>query len=336
MNVTGSPDLVSHARTTRNLAQVQQDFTRVSEELTTGEKSDVVAATGGDPAQLYALERNLALNERQGLVIDLAISRSGVTQDVLERVEAASGAVGVRLAAAVSVGDLRGAEIEAGRARGAFDEAVSALNSRFGERSLFSGAATDGSALAPADDILAEIKARVATTTSAADAIAEVEAYFTDPAGFAATGYIGSTTDASAAEVAPGQRVDFALRADQDEIVAALSALAIGVVGAEGGFTGATPAARLEVMDAAATRGLAASEGVVALRGRTGVAEEQLDIAKVRTESERTFLQIARNRVIASDPFEAGVAFKALETQLQTIFSVTARLSSLNLASYLR
>ncbi|WP_340107286.1 hypothetical protein [Pikeienuella sp. HZG-20] len=336
MNVTGSPDLVSHSRVTRTLAQVQKDFTRVSEELTTGVKSDVVAATGGDPAQLYALERNIALNEKQGIVIELAISRSSVTQDVLERLEAATGAVGVRLAAAVSIGDLRGAEIEAGRARGAFEEAVSALNSRFGERSLFAGAATDGPALAPADAILAEIKARVAPAATAADAIAAVEDYFSDPAGFAATGYLGSTTDASAAEIAPGQRIDFAVRADQAEVVAALSALAIGVIGAEGGFAGATQAARLEVMGGAATRGLAASDGVVALRARTGVAEEQLDIAKVRTESERTFLQIARNRVIASDPFEAGVAFNALETQLQTIFSVTARLSSLNLASYLR
>lgn len=336
MKFIGTPDLVSNGRISRSLAQVRQDMMRASEEVTTGVKADVVEATGRDPARLYAVERDIALNRDRVTSIDLSIGRAGVTQAALERLEAAAGAVGLRLEAAVARGDRASAELEAGKARDAFEEAVSALNSRFGGRSLFAGAATDGAALAPAGDILAEIAARVAPATSAADVFAAVEDYFSDPAGFAATGYLGSTTDAAPAEIAPDQFVDFAIRADRAEIVQTFTALALGVIGAEGGFAGETAAARMEIMGESAKRGLNAGAAVVSLRSDVGVAEERLDLAKVRTESELTFLQIARNGFVAADPFQASVAFTALEGQLQTIFSVTARLSSLNLTNYLR
>ncbi|QIE55389.1 hypothetical protein G5B40_07915 [Pikeienuella piscinae] len=335
MYATGTPDLMSNLRSARLLAQVQTDFARASEEVTTGRKADVIEASGGDPIKLYALERELALNAERAISIDVAIGRIGATQTALERLQNATGTVGVRLAAAVSIGDVASAEQEAGAARGAFEEAVSALNTRFGDRMLFSGAATDGAALAPGDEILAQIAARVAPATDAAGAIAAVDDYFSDPAGFAATGYLGSLTDAAAAEVETGQRVDFALRADREEIVQALTALALGVIGVEGGYPGATNENRMIVMGEAAQRGLSAIDEVVSLRGEIGIAEARLETAKIRISSERTFLQESRNAVIAKDPFEAAVAFTSLETQLETILSVTARLSSLNLTNFL-
>lgn len=336
MKMIGTPDLVSNGRVARTLAQVQRDMMRKSEEVTTGLKSDVAAATAGDPARLYAIERDISLNENRVSSLGISMGRAGGIQNALARLEEASGAVGLELAAAVTRGDRAAAEIEASKARDGFEESVSALNSRFGDRSLFSGAATDRSALAPADDILAEIATRVASATSAADVITAVEDYFSDPAGFAATGYLGSTTDASAAELSPGQFVDFEVRADRDEVVQTLTALALGVIGVEGGFAGETPAIRMELMGEAAQRGLNAGAAVVKMRSEVGVAEQRLDVAKTRTEAELSFLQIERNGVIAADPFQASVAFIALETQLQTIFSVTARLSTLNLTNYLR
>lgn len=336
MSITGIPDLLSAGRTARTLAQVQTDFTRASEELTTGRQSDVVAATGGDPIRLYAVERDLALNAGRALNVDMAISRAAVTQTALTRVEGAAGAVGAKLLAAVTIGDLTGAQLEANRARDAFEEAVSALNSRFGDRSLFSGAATDSPAIASAAAMLSDIAARAAPSQTADEVIAAVDDYFTDPAGFAATGYLGSTTDASSAEISPGQYVDYAIRADRDEIVTALKALALGVLGAEGGFAGATTSTRLAVMGEAGQRGLTASAGIVTLRGEVGVAEERLETAKIRGSAERTFLQTARNNIVARDPFEAATEFNALEQQLQTIFEVTARLSQLSLTNFLR
>ncbi|MFV0474789.1 MAG: flagellin [Pikeienuella sp.] len=335
MYTTGTPDLMSNGRASRLLSRIDGDFARAAEEVSTGLKSDPVKASGGDPIRLYALERDLTLNETRRVNLDAAAARAGATQTALSKLETATGAIGGALMGAITIGDMTSAELHAGKARGAFGDAVGALNARYGDRTLFAGAATDGAALAGADRMLAEIAARVAPATGAADVIAAVDDYFSDPAGFAATGYLGSLTDAAAAETGDGERVGYAIRADRAEITDALKALALGVIGAEGGYAGATRGDRMEVMREAAGRGLNAIAGVVALRGEVGVSEERLELAGLRIGAERSFLQQSRNAVIAADPYEAGVAFTALQAQLETALNVTARLSSLSLAKYL-
>ncbi|MEM8755169.1 MAG: flagellin, partial [Pseudomonadota bacterium] len=318
------------------LADVERDLTRASEELTTGRKTDLVAATNGDPTRLFAIERDISLNESRRTSIDLAVGRSTVAQASLAQVQNAVADFGPRLAAATSVRDIGAAERIAAEARDAFSQAVAALNSRFGDRSVFAGAAADGPALADAEDILADVAAAAAAATDPADAIAAVESYFNDPGGFDATGYLGSVDDVEAAEIGPGERLDYAVRGDRQELRDALSALAIAVVGVEGGFPGDTIDGRLDVLEASALRSVSAEAGVIELRSELGVAEERLEQATVRASAEDAFLQTARNRIVERDQFQAATEFTALETQLQTIFSVTARLSNLTLTNFLR
>lgn len=336
MNTTGLPDLLSAGRLSRDLARVNADLERGAAEVSSGLKSDIVEASGGDPTRLYALERDLALAEGRRTGVSLAVNRADVTQSALERLEGAAGATGAALAAAVARGDIGAAELEGANARGAFGDAVAALNSRFGERSLFAGAATDGPALADADAILSEIAALAAAEPDAAGVIAAVDAYFADPAGFGATGYLGSDTDAPEADVGDGRRIGYAIRADRGEIKDTLAALAIGVIGAEGGFAGETRASRLKLLGEAAERGLAAQDEVIRLRSELGGAEARLEAAGVRADAEIGLLERARSDIRKRDSYKAAVEFQALETQLQTIFSVTARLSSLNLTNFLR
>lgn len=337
MAIAGFPDLLIASRNARTIADVQANFNRASLELTTGRQSDVVKATGGDPIKLYAVERDLALVAGRKSSISAAVSRASVTQSALERIQGAASQIGVSLAAAVEVKDIRAAELRASGAREAFIDVATTLNVRFGERSLFAGAAVDGPAMAPAEDILAEIEARVAGAADGAAAIAAIDAYFlTDPTGFAATGYVGSTADAAATELDDGFRVDFAVRGDQAEIVEVMRTLALAIVGGEGSFAGASIGERLDVLGAAATSGLAAVEGVVLLRGRVGLAEERLEEVETRLSAETVFLERAKNALIARDQFEAATEFNALETQLSLVFEMTSRLSGLTLVNFLR
>jgi flagellar hook-associated protein 3 FlgL len=47
-------------------------------------------------------------------------------------------------------------------------------------------------------------------------------------------------------------------------------------------------------------------------------------------------LEIARADLVAIDPFEAATRMEAAQTQLETLYSVTARLSRLSLVDFLR
>lgn len=336
MNGIGLPDLLSNTRISRSIGEVNADLSRASQELTTGRKSDLVAATGGDPTRLFSLERDLSLNATRRDAIDLAIGRSGVSQSALAVVQGSVADFGPRLAGAVAIGDLSAAERIGAEARASFEQSIAALNSRFGDRSVFAGAATDGPTTATADVILAEVAAVAAAAPDAASAITAVGDYFNDPAGFLATGYLGSTSDAPAAEIADGERLDYAVRGDREEIRDALAALALAVVGVEGGFPGETRETRLDFLNVAAERATAAEGEVIDLRSEIGVAEERLEQASVRASAEDAFLQQARNRIVQRDQFEAATEFTTLETQLQMVFSVTARLSSLTLTNFLR
>lgn len=337
MNSLGAPDLLLANRVSRGLSQVNRDLARASVELATGRREDPVAATGGDPARLFALDRDIASAETRRLTLGLAQGRSETAQAALTRIGDAAGAVGVDVAAAAARGDLPGAERAGNGARSAFETVVSALNARFGDRSLFAGAGVSGPATASADVILAEVAARVAPAADAAAALAAVDDYFfTDPAGFSSVGYLGSTSDAPAVELNDGERLGYAPRADDDAIRAALAALAKAVIATESAAPSLTQQDRLAVFAAAGDDGLAARDGVIGLQAALGQAEQRIEEASVRTEAEKVVLEKARAAILGRDPFEAASEFTALETQLQTLFAVTSRLSSLSLTNFLR
>ena len=337
MTTIGAPDLITSTRLARDLAQVNRDLSRVSGELSTGLRDDPVAASGGDPGRIYALDRDLASIEARRLTISLAESRSATTQSALGRIADASGDLGVKLSSAAELRDLPGAVRAGAGARGAFETAISALNARFGERSLFAGAAVAGPAVADADVILAEVAARVAGAADATAALAAVDDYFlTDPTGFETTGYLGSTSDAPSVELGEGERLQYGARADDDALRTALAALAKGVIAAENAAPGLTDDERLALFEGAGAATISAGGAVIDLQAELGQAEERIETAAVGLEAQRTVLERTRNAILSRDPFETATEFTALETQLQSMFAVVSRLSSLSLTNFLR
>lgn len=336
MNLVGVPDLLTAGQSSRNISRVSQDLARVSQELSSGLRSNIVQAAGGDLTRLYSIEQDLRMNEVRQLAVSQAKGRSEVTQSALGQVQAAIGEFGAPLLSAVTIKDQQAANIIARSARSAFSEVVSAFNSRFGDRSLFAGAGTDGPALADPDVILGEISALVAGAADAGEVLIAVDAYFSDPAGFQTSGFLGSAIDAPEVELDEGEFVSYAVRADAPEIRETLSSLALAVIGAEGGFAGDDPDERLALLDIAGSRSISATDQIVRIRGDLGVAEERFEEAAVRFSAEDDLLQQARSSILSRDPFEAAIELTAIETQVQTIFSVTARLSALTLNNFIR
>ena len=337
MPAIGYPDLLSNTVLSRAASQTSRDLARVTEEVTSGLKSDLVEATGGDPFRLYQIERDLRLAESYRTNIDLAEGRTTVTQNALSQIEDTASPFGVELLSLVTEGDIIGSEVIASNARDAFSSIIATLNSRFGDRSLFAGAATDRAAVEDPDVILAEIESRVATAPDAATVVNIVNDYFfADPAGYASTGYIGSTADAASAEVADGESISFALRGDDAVFRQALESIALVVIAGEESFAGTNRDEKQALLEAASGQVISSSSDIVIARGELGVAEARIEELRVQAEAQRQTLEEARNRIVIRDQFEAVTEFTALETQLQTVFSITARLSGLNLTNFLR
>ncbi|PZQ49428.1 MAG: hypothetical protein DI556_11195 [Rhodovulum sulfidophilum] len=334
MKVTGSSDLGRLAALKRSTAETRAALSNAGTEMTTGLRSSRYEATAGNITRIFAIERSLDRNAVFANTIALTEVRVDTAQHALGLILAPLQELSAALPSAVSMGDAQASMVHARSARNAFTDTVNALNTQSGGLSLFAGIATDGPALAPAATILAELDGLAGGAATPAAAIAAVNAYFAPGGGFFATGYLGAATDPAAVDVGEGRRLDYAIRADAAELVDALRSQALAAVVAGGAFDGDLAAQR-EILAAAGAAMLGAKEGILDLRSALGVTQQALETAKAARTAEKDTLDLARNAILTVDPTEAASVFQALETQLETIFTVTARLSELNYAKYM-
>jgi len=76
--------------------------------------------------------------------------------------------------------------------------------------------------------------------------------------------------------------------------------------------------------------------GLIALSARIGMQEERAFLGQSRAEAENTAMSIARAKLLDADPYQTAVKLEQAMTQLDMIYNLTARLSRLSLATYLR
>ena len=336
MRVNGGSDLARLQALQKQAFATRNRLDTAATELTTNLKASRFEATGGNLTRLFALERSLDRNAVFTENIALTELRLEVMQQSLGQLLTPAEELSIDLIDSVSKGDVATAKLHATTARQNFAATVGLLNGQVAGQSLFAGTATDSPALAPAEAMLADLDALAASAADAAGAIAAIDAYFAKPAGaFHASGYVGSADDLTPVEIGEGQRLDYGMRADQDELVALLRAQAMAAVVAGGAFAG-NPAEQMALLGEAGDRMLAAKEGILDLRAAVGSQQETVERAKAQRVSEHDTLDLARSKIMATDPLEAASAYQALAVQLESIYTVTSRLANLRFANFMR
>jgi flagellar hook-associated protein 3 FlgL len=336
MKVHGSAELARMMLLQRQSADTRMKLDRAALEMTTGLKADKYKATGGNLARLFAVERMLERNAVRAETLNLTELRIDFMQDALGKALGLAETLSVDLLAAAGLGDDLAGRVHAEGARRAFFDTVNLLNVQVVGQALFAGDATDGAALAAPATILADIEAAVAGAVDAADAIARVEAFFAGPA-FDQGSYLGSPDPLVPAELGEGVRLEYSLLATQPELKALLKGHAIAALVAPGGILAAEPVGtRMALIEEGGRQLLAAKDDLLRLRTRVGSAQESVEMAKARGTAEREALDLARARIVGADPYDAASAFQALEAQLETVFTVTARLSGLRFVNFMR
>jgi flagellar hook-associated protein 3 FlgL len=336
MRVNGGSELARMQMLQRQAIATRDRLDVAAKELTTNLRANRFEASGGNLTRLFALERSLDRNAVFSQTISLTELRLEIMQESLGQMLEPAEDLALDLTQAASLGDSSAAMLHATAARNAFTDAVGLLNTQVAGQSLFAGTETDSAALIDGEAILAQLGAAVAGATTAADAIAAVDAYFASPGGgFFASAYVGSTDALTPVDIGEGQRLDYGLRADEARIVALLRAHATAAV-VTGGALAGNEAERLAMIGAAGARTLAAKEGVLDLRSDVGILQERVENAKAARVAERETLELARAKIVAVDPLEAASAYQQLEVQLESIYTVTARLASLRFANFMR
>lgn len=331
---SGFGDLAQTLQTRHQTATLKLAAQQLGTEMATGRAADTAAALRGDLVALAAIETALARAAgHRTATAEAALFAEGV-QAALDRLNDGAAAVAPLLLASGSASATSMVGPAARESAAGLETAVATLNTRLGDRSLFAGIATTGPALAPAGVILDAVATAAAAETTAAGVEAAVAAWFDDPAGFAAVAYLGGPPRPPLA-LSPEDRASLPVTALEPALRDTLAALAIGALTDRG--TPALPdGERAALAQRAGERLLTGQSARTELQAAVGTQEARIASAARRNAAETAALDLARASLLGVDPADTATRLQATQTQIETLYAVTVRLSRLSLADFLR
>jgi flagellar hook-associated protein 3 FlgL len=336
MALTTIGDLSQHLVSVRHTSQLKERLNTLTQEVSTGRVADLAAHLGGDQQRYLDTGRQLDLLTARGRSLDETANMLSVVQSALGAVQDAGAAAGETLLTVSAQSGPTHRATAAIEARTAFEGMVSAVNTRRAEHAVLAGAESDKTPLPPASDMLDDIRAAASGATDADGVIAAVDAWFDTPeGGFMTTAYGGSTTTNLSRPIVDGETLEITARADHPAVRGALKAAALGAIAEDPGLS-LPDSARADLLRHAGEALVGGTGAIVQLRATVGSAEARVEDAAARLSARGTALEIARNDMSVADPYETATKLQNVQLQLETHYTLTARLSRLSLTEYLR
>lgn len=337
MTITNSlGDLAQIFHLRRGNADIKTRLTDLSMELASGTVSDKLRHLGGDVGVLSGVESDLRLENAYAASRNEAAGFASAQQTSLDLIRDITADAGSNFMSIAANGGDAGVRAALNEASNSFDAIVGALNTSFGGRSIFSGAATRGNALAGAEDILAALSASLAGATTAADVQAIADDWFMTPGGgFDTVAYVGSPDPHAPFALDGKTTVKLELTAEDDGLRRIMREFAMAALMDEGLLSG-NQAERDILLGDIGNDLLGAMTGIVEIQARLGTDEARIEDAVARGSSRRAALEMTRDQLVGVDPYETATQIENSRVQLEMIYELTARLSSLSLVSALR
>lgn len=310
----------------------------LSDELASGEVSDIGQRLQGNTQVLRRIEIQLAAAQQYGTNSEEASLWLNGMQEILGQVQSQTSELGLSLLAspfAETEGLLR---MRSGEAGDMLASVVSHLNGNLGGAYLFSGQNVGQPALRSGAEILSELETLTAGLTTATDVAAAVEDWFDGPegaGGFLDVAYKGSLDAPLVFPVSEGQSISVTTTAASSSVREVLTGLATAALVDRGILTGEYHEQR-ELLRRGGQILVDNDADLLAEMARIGQKQQFAQRSQAENYSAIAMLQTARNDMRVADPFETAGALTQVETQLQTLYTVTARLSQLRLSEFLR
>ena len=322
----------------RHNVQLKATMSQLSEEVVTGISKDLGTKVGGDFTALAAINRSMTRGEAYKQVAAETDLLAGTQQDALETIQGHAKAIGATLLSSSFASAPNVIEAGARNAEERFKAVVDALNVNVAGRYVFSGATTDTKPVASADTIITSIETLVTGMTAASDIVAAVETWFDAAAGgggFLDQAYLGSATTLSQVRLSETDTAQLTITAADSSIRDMLKGFALGTLIARD-LVPEDFALRSGLIRAAGERITSAEGGMTTLRADLGTVEAIISDAQTRNSTQVTALEIARKELIGVDDFDTATALEATKSQLETLYTLTSRLTQLSLTDYLR
>lgn len=329
-------DLSQSFQLRRDTTRIKADLNRLTHELSSGVAENITAHLKGNFGPLSGIERGLARMDSFKTVI----AEQSLVITTFQSTFTNMRALGEDLRGAlITVPDTVNPTLvrNAGKdALARMNSVINGLNGQAGGATIFAGVDTDGPAVADLDTIMSALEAEI--TISGATTTADVEMivgnWFAVGGGFDTIGYVGGAAMDQGAQLSDRESLPPLITAQSEEVRSFLGAMALGGLLGRDLFLG-NPDEQGALARLAGEKLFDADSRLVDLQSSIGLMEAQLERASVEVATESDSLTFARSELIEIDPYEAAVNLQNAETQLQTLYSITARLSRLSLTQYL-
>lgn len=336
MSFVSVGDMAQSFSFSRKSFQLKTNANRLGNELASGRVSDLSKHFSGDFTVISGIEASLKVLE------SYKVSQREASQ-FADSMQISLGIVQDQTTKATSTLLLTGSAASqtqvnniATDVRQAFDTVVAALNTQVGGRSLFAGAATDKPAVVSASSMLADLQVAIAGQTTAGGVASAVDDWFNlAGGGYETSGYLGSTSSLSAFNIAAGQQADMAITAADPTFRETLKNLALAALVSEGALAGDL-AGQAELLERAGNGLLSTGDAQTNMRANLGAVEAQIEMTAVQTAAEISAMEIARTGLLEVDPYTAATELEQVQTQLETLYALTSRMSRMSLVDFLR
>lgn len=334
MSAISMGDMARSFMLRRHTADLKQTMQRLTNEVATGRVGDTAARVSGDLAPISGIDASLARLKGYGAVTAEAGLFTGAMQTALGAMNNLAAGLSNALISTSTGGSDALIDAAGKDAEQKLQTTVSMLNTRFGDRTLFAGTETTGTAMVDSDTLLTALTAAVAGAVSAQDVETAVTTWFASPTGYEALAYQGGNVLAALA-IAPGEETSIDITANDPALRDTIKGLAMAALLNRGVLAGQS-AGRQDLARRAGLSLLENQSDRTHVAARLGLVEAQIDAAATRNSNETTALQIARNGITEADPYETATRLDETEAQLEKIYAITARLSRLTLLDYLK
>lgn len=334
MNITSFGDMAHSVFLRSRTAELKESLATLTEELSTGQTSDLTKKLGGDFTYLLDIDRSLARFESYEVATTESAFFASSAQNLIAGIDDNASSLSNDILATTGSINANNTNLLSTQSRLYLEESIRSLNGQVAGRSLFAGTDTSSVPLADVDTMMTALVTEVAIHTTAADIITEVKAWFADPTGFDAVMYQGSTTSMGSVNIGPNEQVNIALRADDENFKQAMQSFAIGALATEAGLT-LSAEVKSDLVSGTGNELLETRNRMIAVQANLGFTEARIEEAAVRNAAAATSLGLTRNELAQADPFETATRLEETQFQLESLYTVTARSSQLSLLKFM-
>lgn len=337
MSMLSVGDMARSFQTRRANLNLQQTLSTLSKELTTGQVSDVSKHLRGDTGILGSVTVHLDMLRAFNVTNSETALVASSMQAAMEAIQQSAGDLGKKFASAPAKSSPDTLQIIASEAPHQLDMVISALNTSAGGRFLFSGTRFEAAPLVDAVELISEISSAISGIPTVGAILSTIDDWFSAPAsggGFLDLAYNGSSEAVGPVRIGVNDVVKLDVTAAEEGFRTILKGAALGTLVSQGLLSG-DPTAR-EALIEQASHWLLRGEGeVIAMRANLGASEATIQRAAVESSAETSSLERSINQLIGVDKYEVASALTEAETQMETLYAMTSRLSRLSLVNYL-